>query len=88
MRRMVPIFNAVCLQLQSAIGARVAEAGEEGLEIDMLSWTGRTALELIGRAGLGHSFDPLVEDVPNEFAHVVRSFGCVLVPYHSQGASH
>lgn len=28
----------------------------------MLQWFGRTALELVGQAGLGFSFDPLTED--------------------------
>ena len=28
----------------------------------MLSWMGRTALELFGQAGLGCSLDPLVDD--------------------------
>ncbi|PPQ71482.1 hypothetical protein CVT24_011976 [Panaeolus cyanescens] len=31
-------------------------------QIDMLSWMGRTALELIGQSGFGHSFDDLTED--------------------------
>ena len=31
-------------------------------KIDILSWTTRTALELIGQSGLGYSFDPLTED--------------------------
>ncbi|KAL1658452.1 cytochrome P450 [Schizophyllum commune] len=31
-------------------------------EIDMLDWISRTALELIGRSGLGHSFDDLTVD--------------------------
>jgi len=31
-------------------------------QIDMLSWTSRTALELIGQAGLGYSFDTLQDD--------------------------
>ena len=34
-------------------------------ELDMLSWMGRTALELVGQAGLGWSFDPLVADAPD-----------------------
>ena len=80
MRRMVPIFNTVCLQLQVALAARVQGAGEEGADLDVLAWTGRTALELIGQAGLGHSFDPLIADAPDEFAHVVKSFGYVLFP--------
>ena len=38
----------------------------------MLAWMGRTALELIGQAGLGYSFDPLVEESADEFAVAVK----------------
>ena len=34
---------------------------------------GRTALELIGQGGLGHSFDPLVEHVPNDYGVALKS---------------
>ena len=44
----------------------------------MVSWMGRTALELIGQAGLGYSFDPLTADSPNEFAEAVKAFMSVL----------
>ena len=40
----------------------------------MLSWMGRTTLEILGQAGLGHSFDPLTEDLPDEFATAVKDF--------------
>ena len=45
----------------------------------MLLWMSRTALELIGQAGLGYSFDPLVSDSPDEFALALKSFGYVLL---------
>ncbi|KAJ8081467.1 hypothetical protein PM082_007312 [Marasmius tenuissimus] len=40
--------------------AKIASTGER--EIDILSWSSRTALELIGRSGLGYSFDPLTDE--------------------------
>ena len=49
----------------------------------MLAWMGRTALELIGQAGLGYSFDPLVADCMDEFAGAVKSFGYVTPPIAS-----
>ena len=74
MRRMIPIFNAVAHRLQEAIETRVAAANPEGTEVDMLAWMGRTALELVGQAGLGWSFDPLVEDtVGNNLGTAVKS---------------
>ena len=33
-------------------------------DIDILHWSQRTALELVGRGGLGHSFDKLEDDIP------------------------
>ena len=41
-------------------------------EIDMLHWMNRTALELIGQGGLGHSFDPLTEDVRHTFGDAIK----------------
>ena len=49
-------------------------AAKEGIELDMLSWMGRTTLEALGQAGLGYSFDPLIEDRPDEFANAVKDF--------------
>ncbi len=48
--------------------------GSEAKEVDVLKWTGRTALELLGQGALGYSFDPLVEDVTDPFAEAVKSF--------------
>lgn len=46
-------------------------------EVDVLGWMGRAALELMGTGGLGCSFDPLVEDVPNPYAEAIKSLGYV-----------
>lgn len=43
-------------------------------EVDMMSWMNRTALELLGQAGLGHSFDPLVEQSADTYGSAVKSF--------------
>ena len=32
----------------------------KGVEIDILHWVSRSALEFIGQAGFGQSFDPLL----------------------------
>ncbi len=46
----------------------------EPVELDMLSWMGRAALELIGQSGLGYSFDPLVADSSDEFLTTIKAF--------------
>lgn len=45
-----------------------------GEDIDMLQWMSRAALELIGQTGIGHSFDPLTEDVSDAYADAVKNF--------------
>ena len=51
------------------------------LQIEVLSWMGRTALELIGQSGLGYSFDPLTEDgVPHSYSTTVKLFAYVYLP--------
>ena len=60
-------------------------------EIDVLNWMGRTALELIGQGGLGHSFDPLTEDKADEFADSVKAYlyvGAVTVYSASPSTGH
>ena len=75
MRHMIPIFYNITHKLQDAISMRVKDGQSE---IDMLDWMGRTALELVGQAGLGWSFDPLVEDtVGNNLGTAVKSIMCV-----------
>ncbi|KAI0760454.1 cytochrome P450 [Fomes fomentarius] len=72
MRHMMPMFYDVGQKLRAAIDERVRNAPAE---IDMLNWMGRTALELIGQAGLGYSFDPLKEDVtPDVYAEAVKAY--------------
>ncbi|RPD74067.1 cytochrome P450 [Lentinus tigrinus ALCF2SS1-7] len=73
MRRMIPIFTAVAHKLVEAIEARVRDK-PAAAELDVLAWTGRTALELIGQAGLGYSFDPLVADSPDDFGDAINAF--------------
>ncbi|KAG7092972.1 hypothetical protein E1B28_009273 [Marasmius oreades] len=63
MRGMVPIFYEVTHKLRKTLAAKVQDGPQE---IDMLSWMGRTALELIGQSGFGYSFDDLNDE---EHAH-------------------
>lgn len=41
-------------------------------DLDVVAWMGRTSLELIGRGGLGCSFDPLVADSQDVFTESVK----------------
>ena len=70
-------FDTRSFQLVEAIESRV-RGQPAGLELDMISWMGRTALELIGQAGLGYSFDPLVADTADDFGYAIKTFQYVL----------
>ena len=50
-------------------------------EIDVLEWMARLALELVGQAGLGWSFDPLTDDTPREYTAAVKQFLYVFQRY-------
>ncbi|PCH40497.1 cytochrome P450 [Wolfiporia cocos MD-104 SS10] len=69
MRRLLPLFYNIIHKLRDAIAV---EIGDEQREVDVLGWCGRTALELIGQGGLGYSFDPLTERVPNEYGDALK----------------
>ena len=60
------------VQLRNAITKELQD-GEK--ELDMLNWVTRCALELVGRGGLGHSFDPLDRDWKNPFVTTLKSIG-------------
>ncbi|KAJ7170583.1 cytochrome P450 [Mycena crocata] len=67
LRNMVPLFLNVGKRLRTALETKVQNGPQE---VDMLLWMSRTALELVGQAGLGYSFDTLKDD---EIAPYVRS---------------
>jgi len=50
-------------------------------EIDMMDWMTRTALELIGRAGLGYSFKIMEEGSIDEYGSAVRSLFPTLLDF-------
>ncbi|KAJ3861973.1 cytochrome P450 [Lentinula novae-zelandiae] len=76
MREMIPVFFEVAHKLESALKNRL-QAGPSTQEVEILSWMGRTALELIGQAGLGYSFDPLTDE---ESAHPYSQISKELFP--------
>ncbi|KAJ3853442.1 cytochrome P450 [Lentinula lateritia] len=62
MREMIPTFFQVShqnarLEIDYKVVLRL-----KNTKVDILSWMGRTALEIMGQAGLGYSFDPLTDD--------------------------
>ncbi|KAL0565641.1 hypothetical protein V5O48_016380 [Marasmius crinis-equi] len=74
----VPIFYQITHKLEETLTEKVKDGPQE---IDMLSWMARTALELVGQAGLGHSFDNL-EDEEHAHPYVVTMKN--LAPFFSR----
>ena len=62
-------------QLRAAMAAQLQNSKRE---LDILQWTNRGALEVMGQAGLGYSFDSLEEHSSNEFARALK--GLLYVP--------
>ena len=62
-------------QLVSALSQSVQDGPKE---LNILEWMGRTSLELIGQAGLGHSLDPLVENAGKDtFVGALKNYSYV-----------
>ncbi|KAI0631028.1 cytochrome P450 [Trametes polyzona] len=59
LRELTPTFYEVTNRLVEAITQRVSDGPRD---VNMLEWMSRTALEIIGQAGMGHSFDSLTSD--------------------------
>ncbi|KAH9923757.1 cytochrome P450 [Epithele typhae] len=79
LRNITSVFYETTYKLRDAV---LADINSDADEIDVLKWTGRAALELLGQGALGHSFDPLTKEVPDAFAAAVKSFFAALGPLH------
>jgi cytochrome P450 len=79
MKVMIPLFYKVLHKVCNAITKQVMDQPQE---LDMLSWISRTALELIGVAGLGYSFESFDEKTsPSAYTRAVKEFMCVNLFY-------
>ncbi|KAI0319806.1 cytochrome P450 [Amylostereum chailletii] len=76
MRRLIPIFQSLTLQLQGILRKQVSDGPHE---IDMVDWMGRLALEVMAQAGLGHTFNTF-DSHKHEYCRAVEEF----VPTFSQ----
>ncbi|KAJ3929338.1 MAG: cytochrome P450, partial [Lentinula lateritia] len=87
MREIVPIFFDVSHRLKDALMKQLESSSklQAEKEIDIFSWLGRTAFELIGQAGLGYSFDPMKdEESAHPFSGVMKSLLYVLESLESR----
>ncbi|KAJ7746004.1 cytochrome P450 [Mycena metata] len=75
LRHMVPLFFGVGKRVQAVLESKVHNGPQE---VDMLLWMTRCALELVGQAGLGHSFDSLVDDTIPPYILSIKKFGITM----------
>ncbi|KIJ11452.1 hypothetical protein PAXINDRAFT_177345 [Paxillus involutus ATCC 200175] len=76
LRQMIPIFREIATNLRDAIAEQVKHGPGE---VNMLEWLTRTALELIGRTGLGCSFDNLKEGGEHPYSKAVENLAPVII---------
>ncbi|KAJ7674202.1 cytochrome P450 [Mycena rosella] len=72
LRHMVPVFSSVGKKLRAVLESK-AQNGPQEL------WMSRTALELVGQAGLGYSFDPLTDDEVPPYITSVKQLQITLI---------
>ncbi|KZT00831.1 cytochrome P450 monooxygenase [Laetiporus sulphureus 93-53] len=70
LRTMLPAMYETMHKLCDAVGSRI---GAQPQEVDILHWLGRASLQMIGKGGMAHSLDSLVEERPNKCAIAVKS---------------
>ncbi|RXW23527.1 hypothetical protein EST38_g2354 [Candolleomyces aberdarensis] len=74
MRGVIPSFYEVVHRLSGTFENQLASSGG-AKEIEMVHWVKRTSLELIGKSGLGYSFDALTENaVEHPYSRSVKMF--------------
>jgi cytochrome P450 len=67
-----PLFYNITRKLRNAVAKRVANGPQE---LDMLDWVSRAALEIIGVAGMGHSFEDFEQDTSSApFTEAVKDY--------------
>ncbi|KAH9840926.1 cytochrome P450 [Rhodofomes roseus] len=69
LKEMLPVIYGVIHKLRDAMSAQLPTGTKE---LDMLQWTNRGALEVMGQAGLGYSFTALGENPSNDFARALK----------------
>ncbi|KAI0928018.1 hypothetical protein AcW2_004165 [Taiwanofungus camphoratus] len=70
LRDMLTVVYKVVHKLEEAIALQARDGPQE---VNVLHWTGRTSLEIIGQAGLGYSFDPIVADASDDYATALKA---------------
>ncbi|KAF8714698.1 cytochrome P450, partial [Rhizoctonia solani] len=71
MKSLVSVFGAIARNTKYSMIKEMGDSGKK--EMDMLRWCGATALELIGQAGLGHTFG-ILEQGDSAYSLAIKDF--------------
>ncbi|CAE6378107.1 unnamed protein product [Rhizoctonia solani] len=71
MKSLVSVFDTIAQNMKRSMIRDIVDV--QGQDIDMLKWCGATALELIGQAGLGHTFN-LLEAGDSAYSLAIKDF--------------
>ncbi|KAJ3717740.1 cytochrome P450 [Lentinula raphanica] len=73
LREMFPTFLEITHKLGHTLKGQLQSNNTQTQEVDIISWMGRTALEIIGQAGLGYSFDSLTDESnAHPYSHIIK----------------
>ena len=70
MKALFPTFEPIAMRVRDIVEKEVRAGAKT---VDLTNWTSRAALEYVGQGGLGYSFDPLVDDVPNAYGDALKN---------------
>ncbi|PCH40546.1 cytochrome P450 [Wolfiporia cocos MD-104 SS10] len=70
MRYLLPTVYSVAHKLHGAISQRVRDGPQD---LDILHWMSRSALEIVGQGGLGHSFDSFESDEQDPYGEAMKA---------------
>ncbi|KAG2032102.1 cytochrome P450 [Suillus americanus] len=72
MRDLLPVIQPIADQLRTILSAKIPADGSV-VEVNLLPWLSRGALEYICQAALGHSFNALDPTKENEYMEAIRT---------------
>ena len=65
-------LSVILTELSKLRAALLAEIGDSRKKVDILDWASRVTLEIMGKAAIGVSFDPLTEHVHTPIAEALK----------------
>lgn len=84
-RALLPLMYPIALKLKGVLISQITDKTlqpssklETGVEIDILPWMSRSALEYISQACLGYSFNALEPKKTGDYASALRNFASVV----------